>query len=72
MRFRALFIGGPVDGQERILPHGNEHVATRCTPPVVYRRVFVVGQSNTLIYSVYGLEETLNRLWNRYTGENHA
>jgi hypothetical protein len=74
MRFRALFIGGPVDGQERVLAsdHPQVQVAGRGTPQCVYRLLFAFGESCTLVYSLYGVEETLNRLWRRYAGEDHA
>jgi len=67
MRFRALFIDGPVDGQERVL---------NACPPTIdcttarYSRLHVIGA--TAIYSVLSLEETLNRVWNRYAGESDA
>jgi len=67
MRIRALFIGGPVDGQERVL---------ETCPPIIdcttarYSRLHVLGA--TVIYSLHGLEETLNRVWNRYVGECDA
>ena len=30
------------------------------------------GEPHALVYSLYGVEETLNRLWHRYAGEDHA
>jgi hypothetical protein len=72
MRYRALFIGGPVDGQERVLPHCNQFIGVRCTPTVTYRRLFAFGEPQTLVYSLYDVEETLNRLWDRYTGGRYA
>ena len=72
LRFRALFIGGPVDGQERVLAHRNRLIGVRCEPQCVYRLLFVFGESHTLIYSLYDIAETLNRLWHRYAGEDHA
>ncbi len=72
MKFRALFIGGPVDGQERVLPHCNQSVGVRGASQITYRRLFAFGEPRTLVYSLYGIEETLNRLWHRYAGEDHA
>ena len=74
MRFRALFIGGPVDGQERVLAgdYRQVQVPSRGTPECVYRLLFAFGESHTLVYSLYGIEETLDRLWHRYVGESHA
>jgi hypothetical protein len=71
MRFRALFVGGPVDGQERVLPHCNQYVGVRGTSDV-YRRLFTFGMPRTFVYSLYDIEETMNRLWHRYAGEDHA
>ena len=74
MRFRALFIGGPVDGQERVLAgdYRQVQVPSRGTPECVYRLLFAFGESHTLVYSLYDIEETLDRLWHRYAGESHA
>jgi hypothetical protein len=67
MRFRALFIGGPVDGQERVL---NACPPTIDCTTVRYSRLHVIGA--TAIYSLLSLEETLNRVWDRYAGESDA
>jgi hypothetical protein len=74
MRFRALFIGGPVDGQERVLAgdYRQVQVPSRGTPECVYRLLFAFGESRTLVYSLYSIEETLDRLWLRYVEESHA
>ena len=72
MKYRALFIGGPVDGQERVLSCRNRYVGIRGTPRCTYRLLFAFGDPHTLVYSVYGVEETLNRLWHRYAGEDRA
>ena len=74
MRFRALFIGGPVDGQERVLAgdYRQVQVPSRGTPECVYRLLFTFGESRTLVYSLYDIEETLDRLWHRYAGESYA
>jgi hypothetical protein len=74
MRFRALFCGGPVDGQERVLAgdYGRIQVPSQGQPQHVYRLLFAFGKPTTLIYSLYGVEETFNRLWHRYSGEDHA
>ena len=70
MKYRALFIFGPADGQERVLSHCNRYVGVRDKPQYVYRRLFAFGEPRTLVYSLYGVEETLNRLWHRYAGED--
>ena len=72
MNYRALFIGGPVDGQERVLPHRNRFIGVKGEPQCVYRRLFAFGEPHTLVYSLYDSAETLNRLWQRYAGEDHA
>jgi len=74
VRFRSLFCGGPLDGQERVLAsdYARIQVPSRAEPQHVYRLLFAFGESPTLVYSLYGTEETLNRLWHRYSGEDHA
>ena len=72
MRYRALFIGGRVDGQERVLVHRNRYIGLRDQPQCVYRLLFAFGEPRTLVYSLYGVEETMNRLWHRYAGEDRA
>jgi len=74
VRFRGLFVGGVLDGQERVLAGDYERiqVPSRGKPQHVYRLLFAFGESPTLVYSLYGVEETLNRLWHRYSGEDHA
>ena len=58
MRFRALFIGGPVDGQERVLvgDYRQVQVPSRGTPECIYRLLFAFGESHTLVYSLYSIE----------------
>lgn len=72
MRYRALFIGGVVDGQERVLPHRNRLIGIRGEPKCVYRLLFAFGEPHTLVYSLYDIAETLNRLWHRYAGEDQC
>ena len=69
-----MFVGGPVDGQERVLAGGYARiqVPSRGEPQHVYHLLFAFGKPATLVYSLYGVEETLNRLWHRYSGEDHA
>lgn len=72
MRYRALFIGGAVDGQERVLPHCNRLIGIRGEPQCVYQLLFAFGEPHTLVYSLYDIAETLNRLWQRYSGEHQC
>jgi hypothetical protein len=74
MTYRALFIGGAVDGQERVLAadYGRIQIPARTTPPVIYRLLFPFGKPRTLVYSMYDVETTLNRLWHRYAGEDRT
>ncbi len=65
--YRALFVGGPADRQERVQAHCNRHIGIRGQPQYVYRLLFGFGEPRTLVYSLYGVEETLNRLWHRYS-----
>lgn len=37
---------------------------------VRYARLHIFG--TTAVYSLHDIEETLNRVWNRYVGENDA
>jgi len=75
VRYRALFVGGPVDGQERVLSTALPEIRVReraSDDIVTYRLVFAFGEPRTLVYSLYSVEETMNRLWHRYSGEDHA
>ena len=72
MNYRAIFIGGSVDGQERVLPHCNRSISIRGEPQCVYHHILTFGEPHTLVYSLYDIAETLNRLWHRYAGEDHA
>jgi hypothetical protein len=67
-RYRALFVGGPIDGQERVLNDDRECI----TVPNVMDYRLVLRYGRTLIYSVLGGEGTLERVWTRYTGEDRG
>jgi len=73
VRFRGLFVGGVLDGQERVLAgdYARIQIPRQGEPQYDYRLLFAYGAA-TLVYSLYGTEETLNRLWHRYSGEDHA
>jgi hypothetical protein len=64
MRYHARFIGGPIDGQERVL---NKWPPSIEVGIMVYMRLCVVN--HIVVYSIYSFEETLERVWNHYTGE---
>ena len=70
MRYRALFIGDAADGQERVLSHCNCLIGVRGKPQCVYQLLFAFGEPATLVYSLYDIAETLDRLWHRYVGED--
>jgi len=84
MRYRALFIGGSVDGQERLLndcpptisvPVSTPPcVSTRCrrAPVEIQQYTLLLTIDTTLLYSTDNVEETLNRLWNHYTGDRYV
>lgn len=72
MKYRALFIGGPADGQERLLLHCSSLIGVRDRPQCVYRLLFAFGEAHTLVYSLYDIEETMSRLWQRYSGEDQC
>ena len=59
MRFRAMFVGGPVDGQERVLAgdYARIQVPSRGEPQHIYHLLFAFGKPATLVYSLYGVEE---------------
>jgi len=72
VRFRGLFVGGVLDGQERVLAgdYGRIQVPSQGEPQHVYRLLFAFGKPTTLVYSLYAVEDTMNRLWHRYSGED--
>ena len=80
MRFRALFIGGPVDGQERVLATERARIdVADCAPTpvtprrtVTYRLLFTFGTPKTLVYSLWDRAATLVHVWNRYVGDDRA
>lgn len=78
MKYRALFIGGPIDGQERVLADTRLLIMVRSQAdwqslPVDYTyNLLSIYGNGVLIYSVYSLEETMNRLWHHYTGGKYA
>jgi len=69
MTHRALFIGGAVDGQERVLSAAYPRI---CTPGATYYRLFAFGSPPVFVYSVWDVSKTLLHLWNRYTGDKYA
>lgn len=73
MKHRALFIGGPLDGQERVLqvPASEIKVSTRLTT-TLYRRLFAFNEPHEFVYSVWDVAETLNYLWTHYARRKHA
>jgi len=75
MRYRALFVSGPVDGQERVFDSLRSTVEVRGPKAtVVYglRYRYGRGRMETLVYSLLDFDETLDLLWSRYAGEDHA
>ena len=76
MRYRALFVGGgPLDGQERVFDSFRQTVEVRVAKSIVVyglRYRYGRGRMETLIYSLFDFEETLDLLWSRYAGEDHA
>jgi hypothetical protein len=69
MSYRALFIGGPIDGQERVLAADHPQINLAAA---TYRRLFAVGVPTTLVYSVWDVTETVNHVWHHYTGGRYA
>lgn len=87
MKYRALFIGGPLDGQEKILreatliveyasePHLVEPIrlgAATTYTCIYYQRLFAFGSPQVFIYSVWDAVETLEHVWHQYTGGRYA
>lgn len=66
---RALFFGGPIDGQERVLRVTADRLDVN---GVIYHRLFAFGIPEVFIYSVWDVTETLLHCWNRYTGDKYA
>lgn len=85
MSYRAVFIGGPIDGQERFLNDCPDMLIVEIKRDRLFpsRQTFVSdpGKIETLtytrlgcyrafsVYSAYGFEETMEHVWQRYTGE---
>lgn len=73
MKYTAYFIGGPLDGQERILH--SPHLTLRVKDTSFeYQRLFAYGQQHKFIYSIYTLDKAMDTLWERYhesTCNNH-
>jgi hypothetical protein len=69
MSYRALFIGGPIDGQERVLTADHPHISV---PAATYRLLFAFGVPKTLVYSVWDVTETFSHVWHHYTGGKYA
>ncbi len=69
MNHRALFIGGPIDGQERVLQVTSDRIRVK---DVTYTRLFAFGSPQVFVYSTWDTSETLLHLWNRYTGGKYA
>ena len=78
MTYRALFIGGPLDGQERVTQNTVEYIFTEKRHPVhyetggidemvyyTYQLLFAYG-NRTLLYSLYESSESLDKLWEAY------
>ena len=65
MRYAAYFIGGPLDGQERSLTSVSMTVEVRDST-AVYNLLFSYGEKQNLFYSVYKLDEAVDKLWERY------
>lgn len=61
----AYFIGGPLDGQERILRLDVQTIKVRDSS-LEYRRLFAYGKKHILIYSIHTLDEAMDKLWERY------
>jgi hypothetical protein len=65
MRHTAYFIGGPLDGQERLLATDASTVSVRDFS-LKYQLLFAYGKKHVLIYSIYTLDEAIDKLWERY------
>jgi hypothetical protein len=81
MRYRALFIGGVLDGQEKVLDACPPRIdvmqpAYMIGPSVARGRIWcyvlVLVTGATIVYSTGNIAETLDRLWHQYTGGRYA
>jgi hypothetical protein len=61
---KAFFIGGPIDGQERILQVPSSHIDVA---GVAYNRLFAFDEPVVFIYSTWDVSKTLFHLWHHYT-----
>jgi len=67
MRYRALFVGGPLDGQEKVLMACPIQMNVL---KVQYNLVWILDE--VIVYSTTGLRETMEWLWADYTGGRYA
>jgi hypothetical protein len=65
MKYTARFIGGPIDGQERLLNSVATTIKVRGST-AVYNLLFAYGEKQNLFYSVYVLDEALEKLWEHH------
>jgi hypothetical protein len=82
MTYRALFIGGPIDGQERVLQVAwqNIVVSDRQPTPTTPRRTvtyhwvhdFETPEGLVLVYSLWDAATTLLHLWAHYTEHRYS
>lgn len=67
MNYRALFIGGPIDGQERVTQQAVDEIAALGPQGEnKYRLLFMFGD-NEILYSVYDVARTLELLFDSYS-----
>ena len=82
MNHRALFIGGPIDGQERVLREQRQQIVIedRSPTPTMPRRTvgyhcvhdFKTPEGVVLVYSLWDVATTLLHLWNCYTNDEYV
>ena len=65
MNYRAIFIGGPIDGQERVTQQSVSEIGVG---EIKYICLFGYG-ANTLVYSTRDATETLDLLLESYMRE---
>jgi hypothetical protein len=76
MKYRALFIGGVLDGQEKVLDACPPRIDVLQPSCIARGRIWcyalVMSVEATVMYSTGDVAETLDRLWHQYTGGRYA
>jgi len=70
MTYRALFVGGPLDAQERVLTAAEQHIAVMGGFTYSLLHCFETPAGPVLLYSIWDVVITLSVMWDQYTAGN--